>query len=189
VAAAGLARVLGRLDEGLELMRKAVALDPLSARTHRQLGLCHVVAGRRDDAVAAFKVALDLNPTAGLTHAFMAITRLLQGQAREALPLAAAESHDVFRNLALTMIHHSLGQPAESEHAMQAMIDGYGWTAAFQVAEAYAYRGEADKAFEWLDRAYAQRDPGVTYSAKDEFLSGLHGDPRWQAHLQRMGLA
>jgi TolB-like protein/Tfp pilus assembly protein PilF len=189
VAAAGLARVLGRLDEGLELMRKAVALDPLSARAHRQLGLCHVVAGRRDDALAAFKVALDLNPTAGLTHAFMAITRLLQGHAREALPVAAAESHDVFRNLALTMIHHSLGQPAESEHAMQAMIDGYGWTAAFQVAEAYAYRGEVDKAFEWLDRAYAQRDPGVTYSAKDEFLSALHGDPRWQAHLQRMGLA
>ena len=189
IAAAGLARVLGRLDEGLALMRKAVALDPLSARTHRQLGLCHLVAGRRDDAVAAFKVALDLNPTAGLTHAFLAITRLLQGHAREALALAEAESHDVFRNLALTMIHHSLGHPTESEQAMQAMIDGFGWTAAFQIAEAYAYRGEADKAFEWLERAYGQRDPGVTYSAKDEFLSALHGDPRWKAHLQRMGLA
>ena len=47
----------------------------------------------------------------------------------------------------------------------------------------------SDKAFEWLDRAYAQRDPGVTYAAKDEFFSVLHGDPRWQAHLQRMGLA
>ena len=189
VAAAGLARVLSRLDEGLEQMRKAVALDPLSARTHRQLALVYVMSGRLDEAAAALQVALDLNPTAGLTHAFLAITRLMQGRAREALALAMAESHDVFRNLAYAMAHHSLGQPAESEQALQALIDGFGWTAAFQIAEAYAYRGEADKAFEWLDRAYAQRDPGVTYSAKDEFLAALHGDPRWQAHLQRMGLA
>lgn len=47
----------------------------------------------------------------------------------------------------------------------------------------------ADKAFEWLDRAYAKRDPGVTHSAKDELFSALHGNPRWQAQLQRMGLA
>ena len=189
IAAAGLARVLGRLDEGLELMRKAVALDPLSARTHRQLGMCLVFAERFDDAAAAFGVALDLNPTAGLTHAFLAITRLLQGRAREALALAEAESHDVFRNLALAMIHHALGHAAESEQALQAMIERFAWTAAIQVADAYAYRGEADKAFEWLDRAYVQRDPGVTYSAKNVFFGPLHGDPRWQAHLLRMRLA
>ena len=53
---------------------------------------------------------------------------------------------------------------------MHALIEGFGWTAAFQIAEAYAYRGEVDKAFEWLDRAHAQRDPGVTYSANDWFL-------------------
>jgi hypothetical protein len=46
-----------------------------------------------------------------------------------------------------------------------------------------------DKAFEWLDRAYAQRDPGLTCSAKDECFSVLHGDRRWQAQLQRRGLA
>ena len=73
------------------------------------------MAGRLDEAAAALKIALDLNPTAGLTHAFLAITRLMQGHAQEALALAAAESHDVFRNLALSMIHHALGRPAESE--------------------------------------------------------------------------
>ncbi len=113
----------------------------------------------------------------------------MQGRAQEALALAAAESHDVFRNLALSMIHHALGRPAESDAALHALIDGFGWTAAYQVAEAYAYRGEVDKAFEWLERAYAQRDPGVTYSARDWFLRPLHGDPRWPPFLRRLGLA
>ena len=46
-----------------------------------------------------------------------------------------------------------------------------------------------DKAFEWLEKAYAQRDPGVVYTAMDMLLEPLHGDPRWQPFLQRMHLA
>jgi TolB-like protein/Tfp pilus assembly protein PilF len=188
-AAGQLARIRGRVDEALELIRKAIALDPLSARTHRQAAMVAVMDERFEEAAASFQLALDLAPSAGLNHAFLAITRLLQGRAQQGLALAAAESHDVFRNLAFAMIHHALGHPAESEAALQALIDGFGWTAAYQVAEAYAYRNEVDKAFEWLERAYAQRDPGVTYSATDVILRSLHGDPRWQPFMQRMGLA
>jgi TolB-like protein len=187
-AAAALARVLGQLDEALELMRKAIALDPLSARTHRQAALIYVMADRLDDAAASFQLALDLSPNAGLCHAFLAITRVLQGRAQEALGLAEAESHDVFRNVAFAIIHHALGHAAESDAALRALTDGFGWTAAYQVAEIHAYRNEIDKAFEWLERAYAQRDPGVTYLANDRFLRPLHADPRWQPFLQRMGL-
>ena len=188
-SAAGLARILGRRDEALELTRKAIALDPLSARTHRLMGMINVMADRLDDAAASFQLALDLGPGAGLHHAFLAIAHLMQGRGAQALPVAQAESHDVFRNLALAMIHHSLGHATESEAALQALIEGFGWTAAYQIAEAYAYRGEVEKAFEWLDRAHAQRDPGVTFSATDSLLRPLHADPRWPPFLQRMGLA
>ena len=57
------------------------------------------------------------------------------------------------------MIHHALGHPAESEAALQALIDGFGWTAAYQVAEGYAYRNEVDKAFEWLERLMRNATP------------------------------
>jgi hypothetical protein len=113
----------------------------------------------------------------------------LQGRSGEALALAALESHDVFRDLAFAMIHHALGHPDASDQALRALIDKWGWTAAHQVAEAYAYRGEVDKAFEWLEIAYAQRDPGVVHSAEDDLLRPLHGDPRWQPFLQRLNLA
>ena len=151
--------------------------------------MIYLGADRVDAAAAAFQLALDINPTAGLSHAFLAITRLLQGRAEEALLLAQAESHDVFRNVALSMIHHTMGHPAESDTALQALIDGFGWTAAYQVAEVHAWRSEIEKAFEWLERAYAQRDPGVVYSAVDVLLRPLHGDPRWRPFLQRLRLA
>jgi tetratricopeptide (TPR) repeat protein len=187
-AAAQLERILGRPKEAGELIGKAIALDPLSARTHRQAGMIAIMGERLDDATASFERALDLAPAAGLNHAFVAITRLMQGNAQELLPIAQLESHGVFRNLALAMIHHALGHAAESDAALKVIVDEFGWTAAYQVAEAYAYRKEIDKAFEWLDRAYDQRDPGVTYSAADVILRPLHADPRWSAFLRRLKL-
>jgi len=187
--AANLMRILSRVDEGLGFIRKAIALDPLSARTHRQAGIIAVNGGRLDDAVASFQLAVDLAPTAGLHHAFLAIGILLQKRAKEALAVAEHESHPVFHNLARSMIHHELGHPAESDAALKALIDEFAWTAAFQVAEAYGHRNEIDKAFEWLERAYEQRDPGAVYCASDPFFRALHGDPRWQAFLHKMQLA
>ena len=188
-AAAGLARALGRHDEAHELIGKAIALDPLSMRAHRQAAIISVMSNRLDEAAASFQLSIDLNPAAGLNHAFLALTRLLQGRAAEGLELAEAESHDVFRNLAFTMIHHALGHPRESETALQTLIEDFGWTAAFQIAQAHAARNDSENAFEWLERAYVQRDPGVTYSATDLFLRTLHGDPRWQPFLRKIHLA
>jgi TolB-like protein/Tfp pilus assembly protein PilF len=187
-AGATLARILSRHDEAYELIDRAVALDPLSAPTRRQAALILFGSGRLDEAATAFQAALDLNPNSGLSHAFLALTRLMQGRGDEALPIAQAESHDVFRNLALTMIHHAQGRAAESDAALKTLIDGFGWTAAYQVADAHAYRNEVDKSFEWLERAYAQRDPGVVYVGFDQFLEPLHGDPRWRPFLKRMRL-
>jgi TolB-like protein/Tfp pilus assembly protein PilF len=186
-AGAQLMRVLGRVDEGLDLVRRAIALDPLSARTHRQAGMIAIIGERFDDAAAAYQLALDLAPTMGLNHAFLALARLFQGRVQEALSIAQLESHGVFRNLALSMIHHALGHPAESDAALKAMIDEFAWTGAYQIAEACAYRNEIEKAFEWLERSYQQRDPGTIYCAHDLLLRPLHGDPRWQPFLQRLG--
>jgi TolB-like protein/Tfp pilus assembly protein PilF len=187
--AARLARILGQHDKALELIGRASALDPLSVDIHREAALVYLMSDRLEDAATSLQMAIELNPKGGLAHAFLAMTRLLQGRSEEALAVAAEESHDVFRNLAYTMIHHKLGHPEESDKALQALITEWGWTAAHQVAEAYAYRGEVDKAFEWLETAYVQRDPGIVHTAVDEFMRPLHADPRWLPFLRRLGLA
>src|SRR5213592_3248551 len=64
------------------------------------------------------------------------------------------------------MALHSLGRAAESDAALTKMIDD-GAAAGYQIAEACAWRGEVDRAFEWLENAYAARDPGLGHSATD----------------------
>jgi len=187
--AARLARILGQHERALDLIGKALALDPLSADIHREAALVYFMSDRLEDAATSLQMAIEINPKAGLAHAFLATTRMMQGRGEAALAIAAEESHDVFRNLAYAMIHYTLGHPEESDKALQALITEWGWTAAHQVAEAYAYRGEVDKAFEWLETAYAQRDPGIVHTAVDEFMRPLHADPRWQPFLRRLGLA
>ena len=59
---------------------------------------------------------------------------------------------------------------------------------AYQIAGAYAFRGDKDRAFEWLDRALAQGDGGLTHLKVDVLLRPLHGDPRWNALLKKMDL-
>lgn len=59
----------------------------------------------------------------------------------------------------------------------------------FQIAEAFAYRGEADRAFEWLERAYVQHDPGLSQMQALPLLRNLYGDTRWPPFLEKMRLA
>ena len=182
------ARIIGRTEEALALIHKAIALDPLSARVHRQAALVSMMAGRLDEAAASVQLAIDLAPNAGLAHGLFSIVRLLQGRLDDALALAQAESHGVFRNAALAMIQHSRDEPAASNQALDVLLNEFADTAAYQIAQVYAHRGETDAAFTWLDRAYALRDAGLMFVATDPHLRTLHGDPRWTAFLKRMRL-
>ena len=56
------------------------------------------------------------------------------------------------------------------------------------MAEIYAYRNEADNAFEWLERAFKQRDAGLSLMKEDPLLRNLYDDPRWRAFLKKMKL-
>jgi TolB-like protein/class 3 adenylate cyclase len=188
-AVASLAGLLGRHDESIELLRKAVALDPLSSSCRRFLGLRCAMYGRLDEADVALRAALDLNPKAGLVHCFLAINRLWQGHAAEALELALREVLPDFRLLGTAMAQHTLGHAADSDAALGKLIDGHGAAAGYQIAEARAWRGEVDRAFEWLERAYQARDPGLGHTATDPLLAPLHGDVRWPVFVKKMGLA
>ena len=186
--AGGMAGILGQREESLELLRKATALDPLSATTFRLLGLRCVIYGDLDEGVKALHSALDLNPKAGLVNCFMSVARLFQGDARDALEWARREVLPDFQLLGVAMCEHSLGHKAESDKALEQLIRDHGYAAAYQIAEAYCWRGENERGFEWLERAYVQRDPGLSHTATDPFFKPLYGDPRWRPFLAKMRL-
>ena len=188
-ARASLAGALGRHDEAIELLRQAARLDPLSTSIRRFLGLRCSIYGRFDEAVAHLRSALDLNPNAGLAHAFLSVTRLMQGLPEEALAEAELEPLADFRLLAIALVRHTLGHAAEADATLSKLIADHAHSAAYQIAEACAWRGEVDRAFEWLARAYEQRDPGLVHCATDRFFKPMHADPRWPPFMKKMGFA
>jgi len=184
-----LAGFLGRLDETIALLRRAAALDPLAVPVHRSLVRWCYCAGRLEEAEAAMKKALELNPHGGQTRHYLGLVRLQQGRLDEALEAFQQEGHDTFRRLGLTLAQHARGLPAESDAALKELTDKDPEGSAYEIAEGYAYRNEADLAFQWMERAYAQHDPGLISMKVDPLLHRLHDDPRWQPFLEKMGLA
>jgi TolB-like protein/class 3 adenylate cyclase/tetratricopeptide (TPR) repeat protein len=187
--AGGLAGNLGRPQEALELLRRAVVLDPLSAPAHRSLARSAFFADFLDEAEAAGQKALELSPQGGLTHFWLGLVRLGQGRLDEAQEMFQREAHDTFRLLGLSQVHHARGRSAESAAALQELIKKDAAGAAYQIALGYAYRGETELAFEWLERAYVQRDPGLGMMKISQPLRKMHDDPRWQPFIEKMGLA
>jgi hypothetical protein len=88
----------------------------------------------------------------------------------------------------LPLAYHALGRRSESDTALAALKSKYAGEMAYQIAEAHAFRGEADLAFEWLERAYRQRDGGVSEIKYDRLFRKLINDPRYKAFLKKMRL-
>jgi tetratricopeptide (TPR) repeat protein len=187
-ALANHAVAMGRQDEAVELARRAVALDPLSVVARRQYGRYCAAAGRLDEAVVALRATIDLNPQAGLTHSTLSCTHLLQGRFDEALGEAEREVLPMFRFWAIALVQHALGRAGASEAALRSLVDDNADSAAYQIAQVHAFRGETDRAFECLERAYAHRDPGLVNTTTDPLMRSLHGDARWQAFVRKVGL-
>ena len=81
----------------------------------------------------------------------------------------------------------AIAAPA-AQRELDATIAGFSRNAAYQIAEIYAWRGEPDKAFEWLERAYVQNDGGLTFIKADPLMKSLQSDQRFAAFLRKLGL-
>ena len=185
--AGALAQTLGRLEEAIGLCRRAVDQDPLSAPAHQNLGLVLHAAERFAEAAAAYRKALELAPQRAGTHGYLALTLLAQGGGEQPLAEAMREPEAVYRLWSLAIAYPLLGHGAESEATRRELIEKYSDAAAYQIAEVHGARREADAAFAWLERAYAQRDGGLNELRTSPYLRFLHDDPRWSAFLKKMG--
>jgi eukaryotic-like serine/threonine-protein kinase len=183
-----LAVTLGRFDDAIALYRRAMELDPLSARSHLSLGYTCYYAGRLEEAIAELKKALEINPQLPSGHEALGIIYLAQGHAREALAEMQREPAEGFRLQGLALAYYALGQKKQSDSALAELMAKHRADAAFQIAEIYSFRGQTDNAFEWLDRAYAQRDGGLAVMKGDPLLKSIEHDPRYTAVLKKVHL-
>jgi TolB-like protein len=180
---------LGRLDEALALEEAAVRRDPVNVTALFNLGYHQRMAGRLDTAIASFRTVLSLSPSNGGAHCQLGVALLLKGDARDALSEIEQETSEIYKMIGLPMAYHALGRKADSDGALAALIVKYEKEGPSNIASAYAYRGEADKAFEWLDKAVEYGDGGLGEIVTDNLFDKIHTDPRWLAFLRKIGKA
>jgi len=183
-----LARVLGRVDEAIELYKQAIALDPLKANFHLALGYELYIGGRYEEARDALQRAQDLNPQLSSLHLIRGLILLAEGRPQEARAEMENETDEWGKWTGEPLANYTLGRLEESDGALKKLIATYQNDCAFEIAEVYAYRWETDKAFEWLDRAYRQRDPGTPELKTDPLMRSLRQDPRYGELLKKMHL-
>ena len=180
--------VFGRWDEAMDAINETIERDPLYPNNYLNLGFILESVNRDTEAEAAFRKAMALDPSGAFSHLAIAKTLLLQGKSEAALRELQQEKEEAWRLSGLPLAYHALGRRSESDAALVAFKSKYAGDAAYQIAEVHAFRGEADLAFEWLERAYDQHDGGVVTIKGDRMMRALIDDPRYKAFLKKMKL-
>jgi TolB-like protein/predicted Zn-dependent protease len=189
IAAGNLETARGDVTRAIDLYRQAVALDPLNQRARSFLAFNLAVAGRFSEARAEFPRVVELNPAAPWAHAGLGLAFLIEGKFEEAALAAQEDAAEWAQLLIVACARWGEKRIPESNAALAQLTENFADTAAYQVAEVHAYRGDKDQAFEWLERARRQRDGGLAGMRRDPLLANLKTDPRWNAFLQTIGLA
>ena len=177
---------LGRPDEELALDEAVVRRDPVNVTALFNLGLHQRYAGRLDAAIASFRTVLSLAPGRGAAHTQLGVALLLKGDAQGALAEIEQEKSSWIR-IGLPLAYHTLGRRADSDAALKELIAKDAADSAYNIAYVYAYRGEADQAFEWLDKAAEYGDGGLAEIATENLFDKIHADPRWLPFLRKIG--
>lgn len=187
--AAALAMNLGRLDTAIALNEYANARDPVNPTGYQNLGVAYSNAGRQEAALESYRTALSLSPDLAGAHSQIGVALLLQGDPAGALTAMQKESNEGWRLIGLPMAWHALGDSSKYDAALAELIRNFGEHAAYNIAYVLAFRGEIDRAFEWLDKAVAVRDPGLPEISVNPLFANLHEDARWLPFLRRIGKA
>jgi serine/threonine protein kinase/tetratricopeptide (TPR) repeat protein len=180
---------LGRFKEAESLLLRAIDRDPLSAEVYVVIGMLYRSMARHADAERSLRKAIELSPEGVHTRYVLALLLAQEGRDAEAVAVAAAEPARWGRLTALAYAHSKAGRVAESDEALRELEANHANDSAFQIAQTHAGRGDIDAAFDWLERASSNRDPGMAWLKYEPFFAVLHGDPRWPAMLSRMNLA
>jgi TolB-like protein len=183
-----LAGALGHWDEGRQLGIEAIALDPLNADAHFVLGYhIYMRSGRLAEAEQSIRRVLQINPGYGTGHYYLGEVLMLEGHNDAALAEFRKETPDDGQAVGCAMILFATGRKAESDAQLAEAIRQNETDWPEGIASVYAFRGEKDRAIEWLDRAYDARDH--LYLLKGNLLfKNLAGDPRYKAFLRKMNL-
>jgi TolB-like protein/Flp pilus assembly protein TadD len=177
----------GKPREAIALTKDAIATNPVRASWNVWLAAYYSSLGRFDEAEAGVRKAIALQADGTGYYELLTIIQIQRGDAAAALAAAEKEPDESWRRMALALARQIGEDRAAADAALQALIDKDAKLAAYPIAEVYALRRDADKTFEWLDRTWANRDPGITSLLTDPFLLRYRDDPRFAVFCKKVG--
>jgi TolB-like protein len=182
-----LAMTLGRGEEALSLFQSAVEHDPLDGGNYLLLGRVELALGRLTNAQLAFQRSVALHPNLG-GHSMLGDVLRMSGKPAAALKEYELNEDEDDRLIGRALTLKALGRDREADSALATLEANYGDADGYALACIYAGRGDFDRAFAWLARAYDQHDQALTLLKLDPSLRAIVGDPRYQALLRKMKL-
>jgi len=178
----------GPSDAVLNLYRKAVVVDPANFSCHSQLANYFLYVGRFPEAEKEARKAIEFMPSADELHTLVGEILLASGRPAEALVEFHRNADAGSRRRGEALAYFAIGRKTEADSALTQMLTLDASQNASGIADIYAYRGETEHAFYWLERAYQQRDSGLENISTNWLLQRLHGDARWKDFLRKAGL-
>jgi TolB-like protein len=177
---------MGRWDDGLKFVNASLARDPLNPSGYMNLSITQLVRGRLEEAEAAIRRALEISPTFAFGRYILGRALLARSQPEAALAEMLKVKDEAYRLTGTAMAYFALGRRADSDAALAQMVKNHADHHAGEIAFVFAFRGESDEAFRWLDRAYAQKESNLAGIKSERRI--LDGDPRYKAFLKKMNL-
>jgi Flp pilus assembly protein TadD len=183
---------IGRAEGAIAEMQRARELDPLSLPVNGTLGRTYRDARRNEEADVQCRKTVELDPDFALGHWCLGVTDVAEKRYTEAVTemqranvLGAAPLYTWGLGYAYAVSGDRTRAKAIIE-ALKKRPDNV-YMPAYYIASIYGALDEKDLAFIWLQRAYAQRDPQITYLLLDPFMDPLRSDPRFDALLRQVG--
>ncbi len=180
---------MGRVNEGIEHIKTAQRLDPLSPLANSDVGWVYLMARRYDEAIEQIKRTLELEPQFGSAFACLERAYILKGQHKEALETllkGTGQSNASVRD----------GDPEQSRRTLYRMMLNRKLeemkkfrSSSYGVATLCADAAEPDRALEWLEEAFKERDPMLVAVRTDPAFDRLRGDARFERLLKRIGFS
>ncbi len=192
---AGYLGAMGRHDESIAENKQAQELDPLSPIIGADLGTNFISARQYDQAIKEFQKVLEMDPDYIVAHLFLGMAyagKEMYDEAIAALQKAQSLSgdDDSLMNVFLGVIYSLSGKKDEAKKVLNKVIElsKHSYVSPWGISLIYVGLGQKDQAFEWLEKAYDERDHWMSSLKVLPIFDSIRSDPRFIALLKKMNL-
>ena len=178
---------IGAFGAALDIVRNVQQRDPLNSVAFGRAGYVFAYARHYADAIAPLRQAIQLAPTVSRSHSTLGLCLMQLGRNAEAeAEYRKAAPDEIYRLVGESILFARQGNSTASDQIVDRARKIFGDTASYQYAEIHAQRGDKERAFAALDRAWAIHDPGLTTMRVDFLLDPIRSDPRFVALEKRL---